>query len=280
MKTYLSLVKFEHTIFALPFAYISMLLAHWSGAHVTGPEVLWVTVAMFSARTLAMALNRLIDAGIDAKNPRTAVREIPSGKLSRANVWGLCAISVTVLVTAVWQLHPIVHWLWPIPVAMFVIYPLTKRFTWLCHLFLGATIGLAAPAAWAGTSGEFNAQAWWLGGAVACWIAGFDIIYASMDVEFDRANNLNSIPARFGIGNGLWIARVLHIATVVMFAHVGLILDLGVAYWIGLAIVAGLLAYENAIVRPNDLSRVNAAFFTTNGVLGVVFLIAVAVAVL
>lgn len=276
LALFASLVKLEHTVFALPFAYAGMVLAvRDADATLTAMLVVWITLAMVGARTLAMALNRLIDAAIDAANPRTAAREIPSGRLSRASVVALSVASLALLVAATTQLHPVTRVLWPIPVALFVLYPYTKRFTWLCHLVLGVTIGLAPLGAWLAVTGELAAAPLLLTGAIACWIGGFDVIYATQDVEFDRAHALRSLPARFGVGPALAVTRAAHALTVGALAGAGVAAGLGAGYWAGLAVVAALLAYENAIVRPDDLTRVNAAFFTVNGVIGIVFLIAV-----
>ena len=265
------LVKFEHTIFALPFAYVGAMLAVHGipSAH----DLLWITVAMVGARSLAMALNRLIDAGIDAANPRTAGRELPSGALTIAAVVGFCAASLFVFLVAVWQLAPIVRWLWPIPVAGFVIYPYLKRFTWTCHLWLGAVDGLAPMGAWIAIRGDLPWQAWALGGAVATWVAGFDLFYALLDVEVDRAQGLHSWAVRFG-ENGVFAgARVLHLATIGLLFAAGLGLSVGARYWVGLIIVAALLAYEHSLVGPGDLARLDAAFFTTNGIISVTFFV-------
>ncbi|HEY2219648.1 MAG TPA: UbiA-like polyprenyltransferase [Gaiellaceae bacterium] len=265
------LVKFEHTIFALPFAYVGAMLAVHGipSAH----DLLWITVAMVGARSLAMALNRLIDAGIDAANPRTAGRELPSGALTIAAVVGFCAASLFVFLVAVWQLAPIVRWLWPIPVAGFVIYPYLKRFTWTCHLWLGAVDGLAPMGAWIAIRGDLPWQAWALGGAVATWVAGFDLFYALLDVEVDRAQGLHSWAVRFG-ENGVFAgARVLHLATIGLLFAAGLGLSVGAWYWVGLIIVAALLAYEHSLVGPGDLARLDAAFFTTNGIISVTFFV-------
>ena len=269
-RRFVSLVKFEHTVFALPFAFVGAIL---SVAEVPAAATLgWVTLAMVGARSLAMALNRLIDAEIDARNPRTAARELPSGLLSRAQVTAFCVASLAVFLVAVWQLDPIVHPLWPIPVAMFVLYPYTKRFTWLCHLVLGLSTGLAPLGAWLAVSGDVDVAPFMLWAALALWIGGFDIIYATTDVDFDRREGLYSIPVRFGIGPALMVTRVCHLLAVALLIAVGVHLGLGPLYYLGLAVVAALLGYENAIVHPDDLSRVNVAFFTLNGVISVVFL--------
>ncbi|MBC7643748.1 MAG: UbiA family prenyltransferase [Thermoleophilia bacterium] len=273
----LRLVKFEHTIFALPFALAALLLAvDGSSASQMGWQlVLWIVVAMVGARTLAMALNRLIDARIDARNPRTASREIPSGQISRSAGVGVCVLALGLLILATTQLEPITRVLWPIPVALFLIYPYTKRFTWACHLVLGISIGLAPVGAWLATTGSLTWTPVLLGIANATWIAGFDIIYATGDAEFDRDEGLNSVPARFGIARGLVFTRVLHVVTVGALAAIWLTADLGPIYLVTVAVIAALLAWENSLVSADDLSRVNAAFFTINGIVSMVYLVGV-----
>jgi 4-hydroxybenzoate polyprenyltransferase len=263
------LVKFEHTVFALPFAYVGAFLA--VNAVPSAHDLLWITVAMVGARSLAMGLNRLIDAGLDARNPRTARRELPTGLLSPAQVVLFCAASLGVFLVAAYQLDPLVHWLWPIPVVGFVIYPYLKRFTWLCHLWLGAVDGLAPIGAWAAITGTIPWEAWALGGAVALWVAGFDFFYALLDVEVDRAQGMHSIAVRFGERGAFLGARLFHFGTVALLVVAGLGLDVGVLYWLGVAAVAGLLAYEHSLVHPGDLRRLDTAFFTMNGVISVTF---------
>jgi 4-hydroxybenzoate polyprenyltransferase len=269
------LVKIEHTVFALPFAYVGAFLAvgRVPGAH----DLVWITVAMVGARSLAMGLNRLIDAGLDARNPRTARRELPAGLLSPVQVGIFCAASLAVFLAAVYQLDPLVHWLWPIPVAGFVIYPYLKRWTWLCHLWLGAVDGLAPIGAWAAITGSIPWEAWALGGAVALWVAGFDLFYSLLDLDVDRAQGLQSIAVRFGERGAFRAARAFHLGTVALLVAAGLGLDVGVFYWLGVATVAGLLAYEHSLVRPGDLRRLDTAFFTMNGVISVAFFLFVLV---
>jgi 4-hydroxybenzoate polyprenyltransferase len=218
-----------------------------------------------------MALNRLVDAGIDARNPRTAGRELPSGQLSTVQVAVFCAASLALFLVAVYQLAPKTHYLWPIPVVMFVVYPYLKRFTWLCHLWLGVADGLAPVGAWVAITNHLPWQAWLLGAAVALWVAGFDFFYALFDLDVDRGEGLHSIATRFGVRGAFTAARIAHIATVVCLVRVGLGLDVGVLYWIGVAAVGVLLGYEHTLVRPGDLRRLDAAFFTMNGVISVVF---------
>jgi 4-hydroxybenzoate polyprenyltransferase len=272
------LIKIEHTVFALPFAYVGALLA----VHglPSGHDLLWITIAMVGARSLAMALNRLIDMGIDATNPRTASRELPSGAISVAAVIGFCAASTFVFLVAVWQLNPVVRWLWPIPLAGFVIYPYLKRFTWLCHIWLGIIDGLAPVGAWVAVTGKLPWQAWTLGGAVAAWVAGFDLFYSLFDAEIDREQGLHSWAVRFGERSVFSGARALHALTVALLVVTGLGLSAGGWYWVGVAVVALLLVYEHLLVSPDDLSRLDAAFFTMNGVIAVVFCLAVAADVL
>jgi 4-hydroxybenzoate polyprenyltransferase len=264
-----SLVKIEHTVFALPFAYVGALLA--VGDLPSGRDLLWITVAMVGARSLAMALNRLIDARIDAANPRTSGRELPSGRLHVWQVGVFCAASLAVFLVAVWQLDPLVRWLWPIPVAGFVVYPYLKRLTWLGHFWLGAVDGLAPVGAWVAITGELPWQAWTLGAAVALWIAGFDLFYSLFDLDVDRAQGLHSWATRFGVRGTFAGARALHAATVALLAVTGLGLDVGPLYWLGVVAVAALLLYEHLLIRPGDLRRLDAAFFTVNGVISVLF---------
>jgi len=273
-----SLVRIEHTIFALPFAYVGAFLAvdAWPGL----ADMIWITVAMVGARTLAMSMNRLVDAEVDARNPRTASRELPSGALSRGQVLGLCLVSLAVFLLAVSQLDPIVRWLWPIPVAMFVVYPYLKRLTWLCHLWLGACLGLAPVGAWLAVTGTAPWEAWALGVAVGLWVAGFDLFYSLFDLDHDRAEGLHSWAVRFGARGTFLGARVFHTGTVALLAVAGIGLDVSLFYWAGVAATAGLLVYEHSIVRPGDLRRLDAAFFTLNGVISVVFFAFVAADVL
>jgi 4-hydroxybenzoate polyprenyltransferase len=264
------LVKIEHTVFALPFAYVGALLA--VGGMASAYDLLWITVAMVGARSLAMGLNRLIDARIDALNPRTAGRELPRGLLRPWHVLAFCVGMLALFLLAVWQLDPLVRWLWPIPVALFGAYPYLKRVTWLCHFWLGASLGLAPVGAWVATTGELPWQAWTLGLAVAVWVAGFDLFYSLFDEAVDRAQGLHSWATRFGRRGTFAGARSLHAATVGLLALAGLGLEVGLVYWLGVTAVAALLLYEHLLVRPDDLRRLDAAFFTVNGVISVVFL--------
>ncbi len=271
-----SLVRLEHTVFALPFAYVGAFLA------VAGfpgwDNLFWITAAMVGARSLAMGLNRVIDAGIDARNPRTASRELPAGTLSRVQVWTFCIAAAALYLVAAFQLAPIVRWLWPIPVVCFVVYPYLKRFTWLCHLWLGLCTGLAPLGAWIAVSGAAPWQAWALSAAQGLWVAGFDLFYSLFDLDHDRAAGLHSWAVRFGERGVFAGARVFHAVAIVLLAAVGLGLDSGALYWLGVVAVASLLLYEHVIVRPGDLRRLDAAFFTVNGVISAVFCVFVVLA--
>ncbi len=278
MPALFGLVRFAHTIFALPFAFAGALLAR---RDVPAMSVLgWVVLAMAGARSLAMALNRLIDAPIDAKNPRTAGREIPAGRLHRPQVAVFCAVSLAALLLAVSQLPRITWWLWPIPVALFVIYPYTKRVTWACHLVLGVTIGIAPVGGWLAVTGEFAPAPLLLWAAVGTWIAGFDIIYALLDVEFDRANGVHSIPAVFGRSTALRLSAGLHVLTTVFLFLAGWAAGTGPIYNIGVALCAVILLAENRAVARGDDRRVMTAFGVANGVLAVVFIAFVLVEVI
>jgi len=275
IRIFLEMIKFEHTLFALPFAFVGAILGavvvqrrlpDWS-------EVGWILLAMVGARSAAMGLNRLIDRAIDARNPRTAMRALPAGLLKTSEVLVFIAVSFVLLFWAAAQLNSLAVKLLPLAVFMLVFYSYTKRFTWLCHLVLGLTLGLAPLGGWVAVTGEISLPAIILYITVALWSAGFDIIYACQDVDFDREENLHSIPARFGIAGSLMIARLLHVVTAVGFLLLLLLTDLSWWYAIGIIIAAILLVYEHRLVKPNDLSKVNAAFFTMNGVLStVVFL--------
>jgi 4-hydroxybenzoate polyprenyltransferase len=270
-RRFAALVKIEHTVFALPFAYVGALLAIQDipSAH----DLFWITVAMVGARSLAMGLNRLIDAGIDARNPRTASRELPRGALRPWHVVVFCVAMLAVFLVAVFQLDPIVRWLWPIPVAAFVVYPYLKRWTWLCHAWLGAVDALAPVGAWVAITGKLPWEAWALGAAVAFWVGGFDLFYSLFDRDVDAQQGLHSAATRFGVQGVFWGARAAHALTVLLLALVGWGLELGVAYWLGVAAVAALLLWEHLLVRPDDLRRLDAAFFTMNGVISVAFFV-------
>lgn len=280
----LELVKFEHSVFALPYAYIGALYGASAvvGAGdpwVTGSEpplptwsaMAWITVAMVGARAVAFVLNRAIDKEIDARNPRTAGRAVPAGLIHAWELWMFAVVMLVLYLVAVFQLAPITHWLWPIPLLAFLVYPYTKRFTPLCHYWLGLCLGIAPVGGWVAVGGNIADPAPWVFGlAVTVWTAGFDIIYATQDVESDRAEGIHSMPADRGIASSLTQTRLLHIVTVGMLVTAGALVGAGWPYYAGVTVAAVLLAYENLIISPNDLSRVNAAFFTTNGFIAVV----------
>ena len=270
VATFLEAIKFEHTIFALPFAYVGMLLAA-DGAPALG-KIFWITVAMAGARTLAMALNRLIDREIDARNPRTANRALPRGHLAPSEMAGYALVAAAVLGIAAWRLNPLCLVLMPGAVVLLVGYSYTKRFTWLCHLALGAAIGLAPVGAWVAVTGTVDPRSLILWLAVGTWIAGFDVLYACQDVEVDRAQHLYSIPARFGVGAALGISAALHVVTVAALVWAGTLTGLGAAYWLAVGVAAVLLVYEHNLLRPHDLSRLNLAFFNVNGYIALVLL--------
>jgi len=284
IRVFLEMIKFEHTIFALPFAYIGMVLAWAQNGMLAAPmdwktlfwQFLWITLAMASARTAAMAFNRAIDAEIDARNPRTANRPIQKGEISKNAVWLAGFVSLAVFLFSAWMLNTFVLILAPIAIIGLVGYAYTKRFTWLCHIWLGIVDGAAAAGAWAAVTANLTHPIpWLLWAAVTLWIAGFDLIYACQDVETDRKEGLFSIPARFGISVALRLAQIFHILTVLLLAAAGVLAGLGWIYWLGLVIVAGLLIYEHSLVKPDDLSKVNLAFFTMNGYISIITLLAV-----
>ena len=269
----LDAIKFEHTVFALPFAYIAMVLAAggWPGWWTVG----WVTAAMAGARTCAMATNRVVDRVIDARNPRTAGRHLPTGSLRVAELRGLAAAGAALLVVAAWMLNPLCVALAPLALAFLVGYSYTKRFTWTSHWILGFTDGIAAAGGWIAVRGAFDAPAFVLWFALTVWIAGFDVIYACQDVEVDRAQGLHSVPARFGVAAALAIARANHALTAAALALLGWLTGLGSLYWAGWVAVVGLLVYEHSLVSPRDLSRLGVAFFNVNGYIALIVLASV-----
>lgn len=263
------LVKIEHSVYALPFAYAGAFLA--AGGAPTWGQLVWITVAMVGARSAAMALNRLIDAGIDARNPRTAGRELPAGRLGRREVWVFTAVSVTLLVVAAFNLSPPCRYLWPIPLAAFVLYPYTKRFTWSCHYFLGLTLGLAPAAAWVAVTGAVALEAWLLFFAVGLWVGGFDVLYAVFDLDVDRAQGLHSIPVSFGERGAVRAAAASHVVTIVLLAAVGYLMRLDWVYWAGLALVAATLAWPHVDIARRGLREVGMGFMTVNGAVGLLY---------
>ncbi|MHA7963601.1 UbiA-like polyprenyltransferase [Paenibacillus sp. CAU 1782] len=272
LRIILEMIKFEHTIFALPFAYLGAILGTvvLENRLPSWAEIGWISLAMFGARSAAMSLNRLIDKAIDLKNPRTKDRALPAGILKSAEVLLFVAISFGMLFLGAANLDPIAMQLMPIAVFFLVIYSYTKRFTWFCHLFLGVTIALSPLGGWLSVTGKIDPAAWILFGTVALWIAGFDIVYATQDYEYDRNNGVHSIPARFGLSGALWIARVLHIITGIGFVALFWVANLGWLYLAGVLLSLALLFYQHYMVKADDLSRVQTAFFGMNGTLSVV----------
>ena len=261
----LQMIKFEHTIFALPFALISVILATRQQHHLTANSLLWILLAMVGARSAAMAFNRLADADIDAENPRTASRHIPAGLLTKAQVMLFLLASIAVFEIAAWRLNILCLLLSPIALLCVLGYSYTKRFTALCHLFLGFAIGIAPIGAWLAIRGQFNVVPLLLGAIVMLWIGGFDIIYALQDYEFDVASPLHSLPKRLGKANALLVSRLMHALMLFLLVVVGVLSGLHLAYFLGIGVVTALIVYEQSLVKPNDLSKVDLAFFTLNG---------------
>lgn len=262
----LQMIKFEHTIFAMPFALISTLLAARKLPQgLSSMTLIWIVLAMVGARSAAMAFNRLTDAEIDAQNPRTAKRHIPAGLLTRAQVTLFFLVSVLLFECAAWKLNRLCFALSPLALLFVLGYSYTKRFTSLCHLILGFAIGIAPIGAWLAVRGTLDLVPVLLGATVMLWIGGFDIIYALQDYEFDVKAPLFSLPKRLGKPAALWISRLMHLGAVLLLIAVGALYGLHLTYFIGVAVVAGLIAYEQSLVKPDDLRRVDLAFFTLNG---------------
>lgn len=272
LKIILEMIKFEHTIFALPFAFMGAILGSFvvNGTWPTWWQIFWIIVAMVGARSAAMALNRLIDRRFDAENPRTAMRAIPAGLLKEKEVLLFIIVSFIVLFFAASQLNMLAVKLLPVAVFFLVLYSYTKRFTWACHLILGIAIGLAPLGGWVATTGQVDWMGILLFVSVALWTAGFDVIYACQDAEFDRERGLYSIPSYFGIAKALKLARLFHIVTIAGFIGLFIVTSLHVWFVVGIIIASMILVYEHRLVSPNDLSKLNTAFFTMNGVLSVV----------
>lgn len=272
----LEMIKFEHSVFALPFALTgAVLAARGSGMDkaTLGWKVIWIVVAMVGARSAAMAFNRVVDAEIDARNPRTRMRHIPAGILSAAFGWGFVAVSALVFLYASRELNPLCFKLAPLALGVIFFYSFTKRFTALSHLVLGFALGIAPAAAWIAVRGVLDARILWLTAAVMFWTAGFDIIYSCQDYEFDVVEGLFSLPRRIGVARALRISQLLHVLMILCLVALAYDLKLGWLSVAGIAAVAMLLIYEHSLVKPNDLSRVNAAFFTMNGWVSVLFFV-------
>lgn len=270
---YANLVKLPHTLFALPFAMVGVVLASYV-KNVTPVAIAWVAVAFTSARFAAMAFNRIVDRRLDALNPRTAQREIPAGIIGVREARIAVVVASALFLVAAWQLNPLCLLLAPLALAWVLGYSYTKRFTRWAHVVLGLGLGIAPVGGYLAVTGAWS-DPWWmlpvLAGGVMTWVAGFDVLYALQDVAFDRQTGLHSIPAAFGEARALTVARVFHIATVVALAAVGAAVDAGWLYWIGVVVVAALLLYEHSLVRVDDLSKLDAAFFTMNGIISIAF---------
>jgi len=272
LLAYGRMIKFSHSIFALPFAFSGAALAAAEGG-ISFAQIAWIVLAMVGARSAAMGFNRLADRHLDAANPRTAGRELPKGVVSPVSVALLVVLSSAALVFAAWQLNPLCLYLSPLVLAVLFYYSLCKRFTWASHLVLGLSLGGAPLGAWIAVTGSFAWPPILLGVAVLLWVAGFDILYACQDYEHDISAGLHSIPARFGIERALVMARVLHLLAVVVMVLVGRSADLNLVYWVGVGVIAALLLYEHRLVRSDDLTRVNVAFFNLNAVISVLYLL-------
>ncbi|MEI7024553.1 UbiA-like polyprenyltransferase [Paenibacillus sp. y28] len=275
IKVFLEMIKIEHTLFALPFAFMGAILGSMIVKHQlpSWAQVGWILLAMVGARSAAMGLNRVIDKVIDGKNPRTAMRAIPAGLISSKEAIVFIIVSFVMLFVAASQLEPLAMKLLPIAVVMLVLYSYTKRFTWLCHVFLGFTIALAPLGGWVAVTGMVDTTAFIFFISIALWTAGFDIIYACQDIDFDRKEGVYSIPARFGIARSLLIARYMHIVTAIGLLSLFFMTDLSWWYFAGLIISYILLFYEHRIVTPEDLSKLQTAFFTLNGTLSIVMFV-------
>lgn len=275
VRDYASLVKLSHSVFALPFALLSLLAA--TAGRPGWSRLGGVVLAVVAARTAAMAYNRLADRDLDAANPRTVGRELPRGAIAPAGAWALTLLAGALFVFAGWQLNPLCGWL-SLPTLVFLCgYSHAKRFTVLCHVWLGLGLGLAPVAAWLAVDGAFSSRLWpaaLLGAAVAAWVAGFDVLYACQDEAFDRTRGLHSIPARWGTARAMWVSRALHLAAGVGFALAGRWLGLGVGYALGMVGATAFLVWQHRLLRRGDLSRIDMAFFTANGALALLLLAA------
>jgi 4-hydroxybenzoate polyprenyltransferase len=270
----LEMIKWEHSVFALPFALCGAMLA----AHGTpsARQLAWIVVAMVAARSAAMSFNRLADASLDAANPRTRTRAIPAGALTPIFVWNFVIVCSLIFVAAAWELNRLAFLLSPIALAVLLLYSYTKRWTRWSHVVLGFALGMAPAAAWIAVRGSLDPRILLLTGAVTFWVGGFDVLYACQDFEFDKQAGLHSIPRYCGIGKALWIARLFHVGMLCLLGALVWVFGLGKFAVLGVAIVCALLAYEHSLVSENDLSELNAAFFTMNGVIAIVFFVFVA----
>ncbi|UCH59046.1 MAG: UbiA family prenyltransferase [Anaerolineales bacterium] len=277
VRDFFELIKFEHTIFALPFAYLGMLLA--AGGWPSWQQFIWITIAMAAARTVAMGFNRIADRWIDSRNPRTAMRPLITGAISMRTAWVGTVLASLILIFAAWQLGPLPLQLLPGAFLFLLGYSFTKRFTWLTHFILGFTDGLAPMGAWAAIRGSLftpdDLPAWLLLAVVTFWIGGFDLIYACQDVDHDQQEGLFSIPALFGIPTALHLAKISHVMTLLLLGILGLVLKLSWPYWVGFVVTAILLTWEHSLVRPNDLSKIDLAFFNINSYISITLFLSI-----
>ncbi|HWG57554.1 MAG TPA: UbiA-like polyprenyltransferase [Candidatus Acidoferrales bacterium] len=274
MRVVLEMIKFEHSVFALPFALVGALLAaRAAGELPSWTQILWIVVAMVGARSAAMTVNRIADIEYDRRNPRTANRALPRGELSIGFAWAFTIAAAAVLVIAAWRLNRLALELSPVALVILFLYSYTKRFTSWSHLVLGFCLGISPAAAWIAIRGSLDARILILCGAVTLWVGGFDVLYACQDVEFDRTAGLHSIPRRLGVARALLAARAMHAAMIALLAWLAWSFALSWPAWAGIIVVALLLAYEQSLVKPHDLSKINAAFFTVNGYISLLFLL-------
>ena len=275
VKTVLEMIKFEHSLFALPFALTGALLAARATQHGWPAlrQILWIVIAMVAARSAAMTMNRIADLRYDRENPRTKQRALVTGALSLQFAWFFTAAAVALFFVAAWQLNPLALKLAPLAIAILFFYSFTKRFTNWSHLFLGFALGISPAAAWIAITGGLDLRMLILCGAVTLWVGGFDVLYACQDLDYDQQAGLFSIPRRFGIANALLIARAMHAGVIVLLGWLAFSFGLPWPAWMGIAVVTALLAYEHSLVKANDLSKLDAAFFTVNGYISMLFLL-------
>jgi 4-hydroxybenzoate polyprenyltransferase len=275
LRTVLEMIKFEHSVFALPFALTGALLAARAVRHgwPTLRQILWIITAMVAARSAAMTMNRIADLRYDRENPRTRQRALATGELSLQFAWVFTLVAVGVFFVAAWQLNPLALKLAPVALAILFFYSFTKRFTNWSHLFLGFALGVSPAAAWIAVTGSLDLRMLILCAAVTLWVSGFDVLYACQDVEYDQRAGLFSVPKRFGIGNALWISRGMHAVVIALLAWLAASFGLPWPAWAGIVVVAGLIGYEHSLVKANDLSKLDAAFFAVNGYISLLFLL-------
>jgi 4-hydroxybenzoate polyprenyltransferase len=264
---YLRMIKFPHSIFALPFAFTGAVIAAEGIPSLR--EIVWITVAMVGARSGAMGINRVIDRKIDRENPRTKNRELPKGEIRLSEAILFTGVSIAIFIFAAYMLNPLCLKLSPIALAVLFIYSYTKRFTWTTHFVLGLALSAAPLGAWIAVRGTFDTEIIPMGIAVIFWLAGFDTLYALQDIEFDKSHGLYSIPKRFGIKNALLLAKLFHLMTFIMLLATGVLFKMGIFYWLGMMIVAGLFIYEHSLVRESDLNKLDIAFFNMNGYISI-----------